>query len=529
MTSRDHALIAARLAADLARRDASDMNLRMAREAVTTALRLSPQWRVDGPGYNPNRANNGQFGSGPHAARPGAGVHPTAAPHVVAVRAAIGEAKIVAARARKSPTPENIQAARSATGKATRAAGKAGLVKDASAHAASASGKANASGAKTDHKAAAEAHEHAARAHAVVAGSAKKTAAAKEASDHAINATGKAHQTGEAGDHRTAILAHERAARANRIAGDHKAAADHDLNAASHLKHAETADALKREPTKVDSGLERLQNAERSKPRSDGELIDAIGNGGKRDERGNLTDLTPEAQAAVRDHFVGLVHQTGATPRGGNREGDHKLITRSVDEMGIASGVHHLDTGIIDVNAKALAHLGQHAQDRAYDPAQARRALEMDNYHDRGLVAYGVMTHETLHGFGPHLNYSESDKARWQLAEEMSTEMAARHITAQVHGFEAHKMQGGGYDDIMREAVGHAADVTGVSHERAFAAVSEAALAFKRQRGIVSPDFALSHMANHVARSLGQEHMDFELSARWGALADDMNRRYPWP
>lgn len=276
------------------------------------------------------------------------------------------------------------------------------------------------------------------------------------------------------------------------------------------------------------TGTARLQQAESSHPRSDRDLIDAIGNGGIRDPGGRLVGLTTDAQAAVRGHFdrVAADHGMSFRPESANRV----LATRTDEDMGGALGLRHGD-GRIELAASTTRGLGYHAQDHAYDSAAAMRPIREHYGVDHGMEAYGMVMHETIHGHGPVLQFDSARPHQFQMAEEMSTEMAARHVTASVHGVQTHDLQVRGYDDIMREATAHLASVSGSSHAEAADALGRAALALKQQSGTMHPNTALSKMATHALHGLGVKspHAGDDLMRRWSDLSEEFGKRYPWP
>lgn len=279
------------------------------------------------------------------------------------------------------------------------------------------------------------------------------------------------------------------------------------------------------------SGKERLDSARAARPRSDLDLVDAIGNGAIKDAGGRTIALTPEAQAAVRSHLVLVAESHGLTARP-LHEGN-VLASRSQNDLGGAYGMYHPSTGKIELSDAMMAHLAFHAEDHAYDRAGAKESLEIEKYQNRGLLAYAVVVHETVHGTGPTITIPAGKTAKYQLAEELSTEMTARYITATAHGLAPHLMQGAtwGYDDVMHQAVTHVAEIAGVGHDAAFAAVAKSSLAMKQRSGAFDPDDVIATIGEGALRNLQASRPDTNaaLRGKWQDLAAEMNKRYPWP
>lgn len=388
-------------------------------------------------GYNPNRAGDGRFGSGPRKARPKVGRPAATAdgvaraphPHVLAARAAVNKAKT-------APTPKNIGEAKAAVARAR--------------------------GVKQN-------------------GAGKKSSKLKSGGDELT-------ATGHGGTDRAKTPNH---------------------------------------------GVDRIKKAEASEPTRRGELIDAIGDSGIRSEGGRLTGLTYEAQRTVRGHYDDLAERHGMPRKFDQTEG-HVLLTRTNEEMGGANGSRYRN-GRIEIRSEIMAYLGYHAQDMAFDPKSVR---------PEGINAYQVMMHETVHSHGPYMPLDRNNTARHQLAEEMSTEMAARHITDSIHGLSPAEHEYTGYGDIMRTAAYHVASVNQTHLEDAHDALSRASLDFKRRNDLISPDDALRYIAeravHHASSRSGSEDTSIAgraqktaavdaLHEKFRDLADEINKRYPWP
>lgn len=204
-------------------------------------------------------------------------------------------------------------------------------------------------------------------------------------------------------------------------------------------------------------------------PPKPAELTKAVAGGGIPSADGWSTHgLTPEAQRAVRGHFDSVVGAYGLSARPGLQS--HELIGYPESAMGGAAG-WHMNTGKIALSHDGINALVRHgAQDHEY----VGRVLADGERHG-GFDAYHAMMHETIHDNGPRVI---GDSARRTHVEEMTTEMSARHISAQQHGVAGRQMSAG-YNEMIEGSVGHVARVAGVSRDAAFDAVAKASIQFK--------------------------------------------------
>lgn len=291
-------------------------------------------------------------------------------------------------------------------------------------------------------------------------------------------------------------------------------------------------DAAKHPPPYAD--FNRLPEKERGKaiveierlaPRPDGALVHAFGNAAIKDEGGfRAIALKPEGQKAVREHFDGLMSKYGIIPAPGQEVGRHQIETKPDADMGGAAGFK-LSTGKIQVGQNWMSKLYFHAGD---GPLSAERLADLKaGGLDNGLFAYNVMAHETLHAHGPQLMLSRRsdgtiNDAHHVLADEMSTEMAANHVTMTEHGLSPYDNNKGiAYGDYLQPAIRMVAEAAGVPHEQAFGAVTHAALVLKRRTGQMDATDALRDMAEDSLRKLQkftpEAHAD--LYKRWDELS----------
>lgn len=229
-------------------------------------------------------------------------------------------------------------------------------------------------------------------------------------------------------------------------------------------------------------------------PPKPSELTKAVGDGGIPSHDGwSIHGLTPEAQRAVRGHFDDVVGAYGLSPRPGAQS--HELIGYSTEAMGGAAG-WHTGSGKIAVSHEGINSLARYGgQDHEY----VGRVLAAGEHHG-GFTTYHVMVHETTHDHGPVLAGHDAHRTH---VEEMTTEMSARHISAQVHGIEGHQISAG-YNEMIDGSVGHVARVAGVSREAAFDALAKASIEFKSSgTHLVDADSAHRMLAWNTLEHLG--------------------------
>lgn len=275
---------------------------------------------------------------------------------------------------------------------------------------------------------------------------------------------------------------------------------------------------LKRQPRAKpakDPAPHEESTAPRKSPPKPSELTKAVGDGGIVGHDGWSTHgLTPEAQRAVRGHFDDVVGAYGLASRPGPQS--HELIGYPTEAMGGAAG-WHTGSGKIALSHNGINALVRHGdQDHEY----VGRVIAAGEHHG-GFSSYHVMVHETTHDHGPRVTGIGAHQVH---VEEMTTEMSARHISADVHGIKSHQISAG-YDEMIAGSVGHVARVAGVSREAAFDALARASIEFKSSgTHIVDADAAHRMLAWNTLERLGvasekrvrlSEQKQHELVAGW--------------
>lgn len=514
------ALAEARAAAVLARREPTAANLSAVRAAIAAAQRLVGM-RHDARGYNPNRAKDGKFAPGAHKQKSAGdaatkahvehtageraaaetaltGARKAKATAVTEARARLAEAKAAATLARKEPSAINVKAAKQAT---ARAAEAATLAKQ---HAATVKEHAAA------HAAVKAAHIEAKKQHAAAKGGAGKPApaehrgpsshatAAAGASHAADHASAQAHVSGVPADHTAAAAAHDHAASAHRAAGNHGAADEHSRQASEHRRAAEE---LARPATAPAAGTPTPAHGDAFAGR------DAIRSRIAEGIHGTAENvrIDPATQAALRDSNNRIMAAYGVTPRLTNTPHAHIVQVDSAENMGGGYAAMHNEqtnrAGLMSISHEQAVLLREHMKlsgDQLHD--LARRSAHDD--HAQGvLFAAHVMHHETMHGHGPSI---EQGIHRTTI-EELTTEVAARKVTADMHGVPSHSETVNlTYHNIVTPIISKTAAASGTSHERAYEAIEHASLSLKRQSGKMSDDEAIGFVANKAAEHLGQ-------------------------
>jgi hypothetical protein len=205
--------------------------------------------------------------------------------------------------------------------------------------------------------------------------------------------------------------------------------------------------------------------------------------------------LTPEAQREVRGHFDGVASEYFMHPRPGPQS--DQLIGYPEEAMGGASG-WHMGTGKIAMGHQDINALARHGDS---DLEYVKNVVKDGEWH-RGFSAYSTMMHETIHDHGPVI-YGDHHKTH---AEEMTTEMSARQISAEKHGMLGHEIKSSGYDEMINNSVNHVAEVAGVSREKAFDALAKASIEFKGLSGEFSGTGAHYWMATAALNRTGSRN-----------------------
>jgi hypothetical protein len=581
MTSELHsALIVARLAADLARRDPTDANRQAARDAVAVVA-----YRVDAAGYNPNRDSKGRFASGPHQQRAPSAVPAHVAAHVehtaglrkaaearlttakaakiaavTEARARLAVARGAAEAARKNPSAINVKAAKVA---AQHAAAGAAVAKQhtqtvrqhtlahgdaraahiaakkqlseakrggsqvsghglhtaantASEHAHNATRRASETLEAGDHRAAALAHEHAAAAHLAAgnrtaavehsnhASDHKRKAEASDLSDRAGEATTKAIVSKNGADHALAAEAHERAAKAHRDAGSNDVAGDHHGLAVFHKVEAEK---LSEAPRQVgDPKIRKIATEDTGRAVIAHGIVDRV----HHDPLYNDRQLSSEAQRAVREHHNKVLAAYGLHNKDAGLIHAGTVEVRTPEGMaaganGIAAeGLHWRHDGKIALNVDRADGMMEHSRLDSDGLLRAGHEYFSSKSARSAIDAYRVSTHEAVHGHGPDVIKIGHET----MLEEMSTEMVARKITADVHGMDIDRVQGhyGGYIDPTVKHLVRMSNPEGSSaaYTKAHEALAHASLEFKRKSGRqLSPAIELHEIGASALKKLG--------------------------
>lgn len=424
MTGSRAALDTARSAAELARREPTEANRKAVMVALATVVRHDAAGAAaGGKGYNPYRDKGGKFAPGAHKARPTAGEKHAAA--LAKAQERVGKAKATVDKH---------------TGKLT------------AAHQAKQSALAEMRAALDKARGAAEV--------ARAKPTAKNIKAAQVATNKATRAAAKV------GKHEAAI---------------DKATANHAKATSAHAKAVEAHEQLKsgggrsgartasrRPPEKIPGEHTRTPEQARR---------DAVANGFQHGSDGK-GEFTPAAQAAARDEARHVLEARGVTQREPHAAGKNAL---TVEELGGSYAMFYPETHRVAMSPES-ARLFADAH-REIPTEIGRRARAGDAQASEMIQAQHNLIHETFHGSGPDTHY----EGHGVFAEEMVTEMAARSVTADMHGVSQEFLalrNGAGYDWVLTPAVSHLATASGRTFGEAHRALADASLEFKRQRHV---------------------------------------------
>lgn len=468
------ALDAARAAAAIARQDASAENVAAVRAAIAGAL----GWRWDavtvapgGVGYNPYRDTGGKFAPGAHKQRPTAGDRAAAAvgkakervakaaervavhgqklagahearhAAIAETRAALGKARDAALLARNKPTAKNVKAAQVATNKATRAQAKVGKHE-------AAIGKHTA------------AHAKATTAHA-----------------RAVDAHAKAH----ARTQETKAVSRPRTGSGTRT---------------KLPDPAKVAEAVASDPRRALVAADLVPA-----PRSG----QALSNAGHLEPAARLLykdQWSPEGQAAARDHTVHMISQYGMYHKEAGLIGAHTFEIRTDHGMPGADGLHWNHNGQTAIHQSLAADVQEHAQLNARGLHDlGARHLSGDADAAARLNSHRVVVHEEIHGHGPSMIRTGPHT----FVEEVTTEMAARKVSADVHGLHTADMEKAGtYHEWTKPTIAKLSELSGKSIRDSHEALARSAIEFKRGKDKqLSPTDAMRQVGNVALRELG--------------------------
>lgn len=211
------------------------------------------------------------------------------------------------------------------------------------------------------------------------------------------------------------------------------------------------------------------------------------------------SQFSPEAQQAVRDHHNAVLAMYGLSHRGAGLYQAKNVEVRTIRGMGAwgggadgAVGLHYGHSGLIALDVTRADGLRNHA---------ALNGRELHGLAKSGDVMYGyhVMTHEAAHAHGPDVMRI----GHHNMVEEMSTEMVARRVVADVHGIQIGQVPGA-YDKYITPTIQRIKELSGARNDDAHTALASAAIKFKQGSGNqVSPSDALFGMGKSALLRLG--------------------------
>jgi hypothetical protein len=251
------------------------------------------------------------------------------------------------------------------------------------------------------------------------------------------------------------------------------------------------------------------------------------------DPRDSAPQWTSAAQRAIREHHDQVLATYGLHNRDASLIDGRKVGVGAKMMVGESQcyGMHSTG-GEVTLWKGVADHLSEHAKltgPQLMDVGQ--RALAGDKDAVRLMDSYRVSTHEALHGFG---GYVMPASRNGTMFDEVSTELVARRVTADVHGIDPHRMQGS-YDRWIQPTVGVVAEMSGKSHKEAFDALTAAAIAAKsKDPGIDKQTRAppqlwganvMEEMLQHSLSALGVRDAEQHKAAYDKIDAIDMDQR----
>lgn len=493
--------------------------------------------RQDDLPYNPNREIDGRFGSGPHKQRPKVGREPAAIkpagkgrPHGAADEH-LGAARAAVAKAKADPTAKNIKAARTAVAKA-KDPGAAKAAKPKSAPKAGAKPATKAAKTPKPKKAKFDDSAHKAK---IAEHKAKEAHHRTEslkivAKQKALREQAKGlHKSDKAG--RAELKAQHKELGAKR--DEHKAAATKARNdriaeskAMQTAKKAHAvAQATGQHPTQ--STVQQTAQHQPKSPLSSEpkkaptpeQIHDLVANDKRRkymqdthelsneeraaDTKGRLDDnqFTNAAQYSIRAHNNDVFAAYGMHNNDRGKPGSYSLEVRTFEGMGgDALGLHYPISGVIAVPVSQAGHMLHHASLDSHGLKKlGKDYMAGDQSAHDTLDAYITVTHEALHGHGPDM----ADGRTHTMINELTTEMAAWKVAADVHGLHPHDIDGS-YQNYITPTVNKLAELTGRSARDATAALADASIRHKqRSERDLSPTVAIHDVAGHALKQLG--------------------------
>lgn len=234
--------------------------------------------------------------------------------------------------------------------------------------------------------------------------------------------------------------------------------------------------------------------------------------------------LYPESQAQIREAFDDIVGSYGMHPS--NKSSKNALkVKLTQDELANAGAQggfysHGTDqTGLIIIPPKQAALLRQHAALDSEQLAHLGKAAESGDEHAIDLMySSHIATHEAIHGYGPGINPGPGRTA----LEELTTELAARRITADMHDLPRTSRIDAlmSYHAIVDSITNSVVAETGLPAESVYYAMQQAAVDFK---GIRTQGVDASHAAYQYGLDLGARlGIKGEAAERFG---DDLSKQ----
>lgn len=185
---------------------------------------------------------------------------------------------------------------------------------------------------------------------------------------------------------------------------------------------------------------------------------------------------TPQTQAAIRDHHDRVLATYGT------HANDTSRSVTLIDGLKVGDAQvygSHGAAGDVALWDRVGQHLVEHAALSGKElSGLGQRALSGDKHAMRMMDAYRVSTHEALHGHGVRMVLNTKYGT---MHDEVTTELTARQVSADVHGLQAHQVPGS-YDRYIVPMVRAVADVSGKSHVEVHAAMTKASIEAKSQR-----------------------------------------------
>lgn len=216
--------------------------------------------------------------------------------------------------------------------------------------------------------------------------------------------------------------------------------------------------------------------------------------------------FSQKAQSAIREHHNAVLGQYGLHDRDAGLHAAKIIEIRTDRGMGAwgngvngAAGLHWQHDGRVAFDVERGQGLHEHMKLRPEGLALAGSHYGKDKSSDDVVFAYHASTHEAAHGHGPTLVRVGSHN----MVEELSTEMVARRVVADVHGIPLHEVNGE-YRKYIDPTVSKLQALSGRTRPEAMAALASASLKFKRgsARG-VNPDDAMLDIGTNSLRRLG--------------------------